>query len=73
MGSVLAMKQRSDKLYRWVLTAIAAAIDEGRHPVGTRLPGKRGLAEAFAVSRPTVRDVMVAPELRGLVVRRLRV
>ncbi|WP_242120571.1 FadR/GntR family transcriptional regulator [Sphingomonas lacusdianchii] len=61
------MKQRTEKLYQRVSTAIATAIDEGRYPVGTRLPGERDLAETFAVSRPTVREAMIALEIRGLV------
>lgn len=67
MGSVGPMKQRNEKLYQRVSTAIAAAIDEGRYPVGTRLPGERDLAETFEVSRPTVREAMIALEIRGLV------
>jgi len=67
VGSLDGMKQRTEKLYQKVAGAIAAAIDQGRYPVGTRLPGERDLAEEFAVSRPTVREAMIALEIRGLV------
>ncbi len=67
VGSYKAMKQRPEKLYQRIATTIAAAIDQGRYPVGTRLPGERELAEEFSVSRPTVREAMIALEIRGLV------
>lgn len=55
------------KLYQQVASAIASAITAGRYPVGSRLPSERDLAEEFGVSRPTVREAMIALEIRGLV------
>lgn len=55
------------KLYQRIAEDIANAIAAGRYPPGTRLPGERDLAEEFAVSRPTVREAMIALEMRGLV------
>lgn len=55
------------KLYQQVAGAVSAAITAGRYPVGTRLPSERDLAEEFGVSRPTVREAMIALEIRGLV------
>jgi GntR family transcriptional repressor for pyruvate dehydrogenase complex len=57
----------SDKLYQRVAKVIAAAILDGQYPVGSRLPGERELAESFSVSRPTVREAMIALEIYGLV------
>lgn len=57
----------SRKLYQKVANAIAAAISEGRYHPGQRLPPERELAEEFEVSRPTVREAMLALEIRGLV------
>jgi len=55
------------KLYQQVAGAVATAIASGRYPVGSRLPSERDLAEEFGVSRPTVREAMIALEIRGMV------
>jgi GntR family hexuronate regulon transcriptional repressor len=55
------------KLYQQVATSVAAGITAGQYRVGTRLPSERDLAEEFGVSRPTVREAMIALEIRGLV------
>jgi GntR family hexuronate regulon transcriptional repressor len=55
------------KLYQQVAGAVASAISAGQYPVGSRLPSERDLAEEFGVSRPTVREAMIALEIRGLV------
>ncbi len=55
------------KLYQQVARSIAASIAEGRYTAGDRLPSERGLADSFGVSRPTIRDAMIALEFQGLV------
>jgi GntR family transcriptional regulator, transcriptional repressor for pyruvate dehydrogenase complex len=55
------------KLYRKIVEAIMADIADGRFPVGSRLPPERDLTERFKVSRPTVREAMIALEMQGLV------
>lgn len=55
------------KLYQQVATSVAEAIAAGRYAKGARLPSERDLAEEFGVSRPTVREAMIALEIRGLV------
>jgi GntR family transcriptional repressor for pyruvate dehydrogenase complex len=55
------------KLYQRVAESIANAIAKGRYAPGSRLPAERDLAEEFAVSRPTIREAMIALEIRGLV------
>lgn len=55
------------KLYQQVARSIAASIAEGRYVPGDRLPSERGLADSFGVSRPTIRDAMIALEFQGLV------
>jgi GntR family hexuronate regulon transcriptional repressor len=55
------------KLYQQVARSIAASIAEGRYVSGDRLPSERGLADSFGVSRPTIRDAMIALEFQGLV------
>lgn len=56
-----------NKLYQRIAAQIAAGIAEGRWSPGSRLPGERDLAEEFKVSRPTVREAMIALEMKGWV------
>lgn len=55
------------KLYQHVAAAIEADISDGKFAPGQRVPSERDLAEQFRVSRPTVREAMLALEIRGLV------
>lgn len=59
--------ERGGKLYRRIVQAILADIANGLYPVGTRLPAERDLTERFKVSRPTIREAMIALEMQGLV------
>ena len=53
----------SQRLYRDVLEKMLDLIDSGEYPVGGRLPPERELAERFDVSRPTVREAIIALEV----------
>src|SRR5690349_8933143 len=55
------------KLYQQVAATIADAIRAGRYVPGRRLPSERDLAEELQVSRPTIREAMIALEIRGLI------
>jgi GntR family transcriptional repressor for pyruvate dehydrogenase complex len=55
------------KLYQYVAEAIAASIREGRYLPGQKLPSERELTEAHNVSRPTIREALIALEIRGIV------
>lgn len=55
------------RLYQRVAEQLAAVIAEGEYPPGSRLPAERKLAERFDVSRPTVREAIIALELAGCV------
>jgi GntR family hexuronate regulon transcriptional repressor len=55
------------KLYQQVANAVEADIRSGKFAPGQRVPSERDLAEQFGVSRPTVREAMLALEIRGLV------
>jgi GntR family transcriptional repressor for pyruvate dehydrogenase complex len=59
--------QSGGKLYRTIVQAIVADIARGVFPVGSRLPAERDLTERFGVSRPTIREAMIALEMQGLV------
>ncbi|MET0535862.1 MAG: GntR family transcriptional regulator, partial [Steroidobacter sp.] len=59
------------RLYKRVADDLRAAILAGRYPVGRRLPAERELAEQFNVSRPTIREAVIALELQNIVEVRL--
>ena len=58
---------KPQKLYQQIAEAIAGAIKSGTYKRGQRLPSERDLAEELKVSRPTIREAMIALEIRGLV------
>ncbi|HVZ29584.1 MAG TPA: FadR/GntR family transcriptional regulator [Asticcacaulis sp.] len=55
------------KLYRQIADSIAAEIDSGRFRPGDRLPTERELALQFGVSRPTLREALIALEILGYI------
>jgi DNA-binding FadR family transcriptional regulator len=59
------------RLYRQVADQLRQLIDSGEFPVGNRLPTERELAAQLGVSRPTVREALIALEVDGRV--RIRV
>ncbi|UPT94600.1 FadR family transcriptional regulator [Bradyrhizobium barranii subsp. apii] len=59
------------RLYRQVADQLRSLIDSGEYAVGSRLPTERELAEQLRISRPTVREALIALEVEGRV--RIRV
>ena len=59
------MKNR--RLFWHIVEKIESSIDSGTYPPGSRLPAERVLAETFEVSRPTIREAIIALEVRGRV------
>lgn len=57
----------SGKLYRRLADAIAAEIEAGKYKVGERLPTERELADQYGVSRPTLREALIALEMLGMI------
>ncbi|MEK1886724.1 MAG: FadR/GntR family transcriptional regulator [Phyllobacterium sp.] len=55
------------RLYQQVAEQIRDLIECGSFAVGERLPGERELAEELGVSRPTIREALIALEVEGLV------
>ena len=53
-----------ERLYITVFNEISTLIKEGEFPVGGRLPTERELAERFNVSRPTIREAIIALEAK---------
>ena len=56
-----------DRLYRKIAVELAARIAQGEFDNMTRLPTERKLSEMLSVSRPTVREALLALELSGIV------
>jgi DNA-binding FadR family transcriptional regulator len=57
----------SRRLYRQIADQLGRLIASGEHPVGSRLPAERELAERLNVSRPSVREALIALEVEGIV------
>jgi DNA-binding FadR family transcriptional regulator len=57
----------SRRLYRQIADQIAALIDNGEYTPGSRLPPERDLAKQLGVSRPSVREALIALEVEGYV------
>lgn len=55
------------RLYRQIADQLREMIRSGEYAVGTRLPAERDLATQLGVSRPSVREAVIALEVEGLV------
>lgn len=55
------------RLYLQVARQLQDLISSGALEAGQRLPSERDLAERFEVSRPTIREAMIALEISGAV------
>jgi GntR family transcriptional regulator, transcriptional repressor for pyruvate dehydrogenase complex len=55
------------RLYQEIALQIKAHIESGEFSVGARLPAERELARQLKVSRPSVREALIALEVEGLV------
>lgn len=56
-----------DRLYQELARRLMGDLAAGRYAVGDRLPAERELAAEYEVSRPTVREAIIALEVQGLV------
>jgi DNA-binding FadR family transcriptional regulator len=63
----MAKRYRVKRLYQQVAEKLMALIDAQKYRTGSRLPAERKLAERFKVSRPTIREAIIALELAGYV------
>lgn len=54
------------RLYRQIADQISVLISDGEYTAGARLPPERDLAKQLGVSRPSVREALIALEVEGL-------
>lgn len=57
----------SDRLYRKIARQLTELMDKGEFAPGQRLPAERDLAQQLGVSRPSVREALIALEIEGRV------
>ncbi|POR52661.1 FadR/GntR family transcriptional regulator [Bosea psychrotolerans] len=57
----------SPRLYRQIADQLRGLIERREFGVGSRLPPERELAEKLGVSRPSVREALIALEVEGIV------
>lgn len=57
----------NDRLYQDLARTLMEELAAGQYQVGSRLPAERDLAARYNVSRPTVREAIIALEVQGLV------
>jgi len=55
------------RLYRQIADQLRGLVERGEYEVGARLPPERDLALQLGVSRPSVREALIALEVEGLV------
>lgn len=55
------------RLYRQIAEQLRSLIVSGEFPVGSRLPAERELAKQLCVSRPSVREALIALEVEKVV------
>ena len=55
------------RLYRQIAEQLRVLIGKGEFPAGSRLPAERDLARQLGVSRPSVREALMAMEVEGWV------
>lgn len=56
-----------NKLYTQIASQISASIEDGSLRPGEQLPNERDLAQQLNVSRPSLREALVALEVAGLI------
>jgi GntR family transcriptional repressor for pyruvate dehydrogenase complex len=55
------------RLYQQIADQIRTLIQNGHFPPGTRLPAERELTQQLGVSRPSLREALIALEIDGIV------
>lgn len=63
----MVTSKSNDRLYQDLARSLLHELAAGHYPIGSRLPAERDLAIRYEVSRPTVREAIIALEVQGLV------
>ncbi|WP_295634962.1 FadR/GntR family transcriptional regulator [Novosphingobium sp.] len=63
----MSQVQSHDRLYQELARKLFAQLASGKFKIGDRLPAERDLADTHGVSRPTVREAIIALEVQGYV------
>lgn len=58
---------KAERLYVKVAEQISSLVKDGNIKAGDKLPSERVLAERIGVSRPTIREAMIALEIAGII------
>jgi GntR family transcriptional repressor for pyruvate dehydrogenase complex len=64
---VISGADTATRLYQRIAQLLFDELATGKYAVGERLPAERDLADEHGVSRPVVREAMIALEVQGLV------
>ncbi len=67
MSATTHLPKKNFRRYREIADRIVDRIVSGEYAAGDRLPAERELVEQFAVSRPTLREAIIALEIMGYV------
>ena len=67
MAAAPSPTSNTDRLYQTVARTLIADLSSGKYAIGDRLPAERELSVEHDVSRPTVREAIIALEVQGLV------
>jgi len=57
----------AQRLYQKAADQLTELIRSGEYPPGSKLPGEREFARQLGISRPTVREALIALEIAGLI------
>jgi GntR family transcriptional repressor for pyruvate dehydrogenase complex len=55
------------RLYQQIADEVRGLIQKGQYPAGSRLPAERDLAQQLGVSRPSLREALIALEIDGTI------
>ncbi|MCI1000438.1 FadR family transcriptional regulator [Ochrobactrum soli] len=55
------------RVYQQIADQIRALIDDGSLTAGSRLPAERELAQQLGISRPSLREALIALEIEGVI------
>lgn len=67
MNDVAKPVDSSRRLYQLIADKVRSLIQQGNYKEGSRLPPERDLAQQLGVSRPSLREALIALEIEGSV------